>query len=124
MHFVSNPQHFGQLRSRDTPLVIYAEIDCTEPDHHRQMPMVQDCSGSHRCLFATLLALAQIAAEDGIILRYDRLGLDIFRALFPVILTDNGVEFQNPDELEHTPTTVGEPRSSTAFHRCPGRNLM
>ena len=32
----------------------------------------------------------------------DRLGLDTFRALFPVILTDNGVEFQNPDELEHT----------------------
>lgn len=32
----------------------------------------------------------------------DRLGLDTFRTLFPVILTDNGVEFQNPDELEHT----------------------
>ena len=33
----------------------------------------------------------------------DRLGLDVFRALFPVILTDNGVEFKDPDELEHTP---------------------
>lgn len=30
----------------------------------------------------------------------ERLGIDTFRKLFPVILTDNGVEFQNPWELE------------------------
>ena len=40
----------------------------------------------------------------------DRLGLDTFRALFPVILTDNGVEFQNPDELEHTPNNCQRTR--------------
>ena len=31
------------------------------------------------------------------------LGLDTFRKLFQVILTDNGVEFKNPHELEHAP---------------------
>ena len=32
----------------------------------------------------------------------DALGLEAFRALFPVILTDNGVEFKDPDSLERT----------------------
>ena len=31
------------------------------------------------------------------------LGLDTFRRLFQVILTDNGVEFKNPQALEHAP---------------------
>ncbi|MBR5229468.1 MAG: IS30 family transposase [Firmicutes bacterium] len=30
------------------------------------------------------------------------LGVDLFRKLFPVILTDNGVEFKDPERLEHT----------------------
>ncbi len=30
-----------------------------------------------------------------------RLGIDLFQKLFPLILTDNGAEFQNPWELEH-----------------------
>ena len=30
------------------------------------------------------------------------LGLELFRRLFQVILTDNGVEFKNPDSLEHS----------------------
>lgn len=30
------------------------------------------------------------------------LGIDTFRKLFPVILTDNGVEFKDPERLEHT----------------------
>ena len=34
----------------------------------------------------------------------DALGLDSFRTLFPVILTDNGVEFKDPDSLERTRT--------------------
>lgn len=33
------------------------------------------------------------------------LGLDTFRRLFPVILTDNGSEFSNPLALEFSPTT-------------------
>ena len=33
------------------------------------------------------------------------LGLDTFRKMFPVILTDNGSEFSNPAALEFSPTT-------------------
>ena len=29
----------------------------------------------------------------------DKLGIEVFQKLFPVILTDNGAEFQNPYEL-------------------------
>lgn len=32
----------------------------------------------------------------------DLLGLQLFRVLFPVILTDNGVEFKDPESLEYT----------------------
>lgn len=32
----------------------------------------------------------------------DRLGLTAFRELFPVVLTDNGVEFKDPISLEHS----------------------
>ena len=32
----------------------------------------------------------------------DILGLETFRTLFPVILTDNGSEFMHTDQLEHT----------------------
>lgn len=32
----------------------------------------------------------------------DELGIKVFRELFPVILTDNGTEFQRPDLLENT----------------------
>lgn len=37
-----------------------------------------------------------------------RLGLDLFRRLFPVILTDNGTEFSNPDALERSVTGDGK----------------
>ena len=32
----------------------------------------------------------------------DLLGLETFRKLFPVFLTDNGVEFKDPESLEYT----------------------
>lgn len=32
----------------------------------------------------------------------DMLGIEVFQSLFPVILTDNGIEFQNPALLEYT----------------------
>ena len=41
------------------------------------------------------------------------LGLSLFKRLFPVILTDNGVEFKNPKALEHTNT--GLPRTHIFF---------
>lgn len=34
----------------------------------------------------------------------DLIGLSLFKRLFSVILTDNGVEFKNPEALEHTRT--------------------
>lgn len=40
----------------------------------------------------------------------EKLGLETFRALFPVILTDNGVEFKDPDQLEHTPSNCQRTR--------------
>lgn len=40
----------------------------------------------------------------------DKLGLAAFRRIFPVILTDNGSEFSNPDALETSPSN-GERRT-------------
>lgn len=42
------------------------------------------------------------------------LGLETFRSLFPVILTDNGAEFQNPLSLEHT----NEDETRTKIYYC------
>lgn len=39
----------------------------------------------------------------------DTLGLDLFRRLFPIILTDNGVEFKDPNSLEYSAS--GYPRT-------------
>lgn len=50
----------------------------------------------------------------------ERLGIDIFKKLFPVILTDNGSEFSNPSEIEISPNN-GEKR--TKIYYCePGRS--
>ena len=43
----------------------------------------------------------------------DLLGLEIFRKLFPVILTDNGVEFKDPNSLEYAAN--GCPRTRLFF---------
>lgn len=43
----------------------------------------------------------------------DLLGLDTFRKLFPVFLTDNGVEFKDPEKLEYT--TNGCPRTKIFY---------
>lgn len=44
----------------------------------------------------------------------ETLGLDVFRRLFPVILTDNGPEFSNPAALETSPRT-GERRTRVFY---------
>ena len=48
------------------------------------------------------------STQDSVLQVFDALtellGLALFKRLFAVILTDNGVEFKNPDVLEHTPT--------------------
>lgn len=55
-----------------------------------------------------LLFLMKDGTQDSVIQVFDALtdllGLALFKRLFPVILTDNGVEFKNPHALEHTST--------------------
>jgi len=43
-----------------------------------------------------------------------KLGLDTFRKLLPVILTDNGAEFSNPSAIETSPFT-GENRTKVFY---------
>lgn len=48
--------------------------------------------------------------------RLERLfGLDLFRKLFPVVVTDNGSEFSNPDALETSCTVPGERRTNIFY---------
>ena len=53
-----------------------------------------------------LIFLMPDGTQESVLAVFDmltnRLGVDTFRRLFPVILTDNGVEFKNPHELEFT----------------------
>ena len=46
----------------------------------------------------------------------ESLGLEEFCNLFPVILTDNGSEFSNPERLEATLSGQTRPESSFASH--------
>ena len=54
-----------------------------------------------------LVFLMKDGTQESVLAVFDylteKLGLESFRALFPVILTDNGVEFKNPQALEHAP---------------------
>lgn len=43
-----------------------------------------------------------------------KLGLELFRKMFPVLLTDNGSEFSNPSAIETSPIT-GEPRTKVFY---------
>ena len=53
-----------------------------------------------------LIFLMKDGTQDSVIQVFDTLteilGLALFKRLFSVILTDNGVEFKNPNALEHT----------------------
>ncbi len=55
-----------------------------------------------------LIFLMKDGTQDSVIQVFDALtellGLAVFKRLFAVILTDNGVEFKNPNALEHTRT--------------------
>ena len=54
-----------------------------------------------------LVFLMKDGTQESVLAVFDylteKLGLEAFRALFPVIPTDNGVEFKDPDQLEHAP---------------------
>ena len=53
-----------------------------------------------------LIFLMQDGTQESVLSVFDRLtkilGVELFRRLFPVILTDNGVEFKDPERLEFT----------------------
>lgn len=55
-----------------------------------------------------LIFLMKDGTQDSVIQVFDALtdllGIALFKRLFAVILTDNGVEFKNPNALEHTRT--------------------
>lgn len=55
-----------------------------------------------------LIFLLNDGTQDSVLQVFDALtellGLALFKRLFGVILTDNGVEFKNPNALEHTRT--------------------
>lgn len=81
-----------------------------------EMDTVKGARGSKKVLLTLifrntnfmLIFLMPDGTQESVLAVFDmltnRLGVDTFRRLFPVILTDNGVEFKNPHELEFTET--------------------
>ena len=65
-------------------ILIY--FDCPQNPSYILLP-----KGSQQCVADVFNFLTEI------------LGLNIFRKTFPVILTDNGPEFKNPESIEKTP---------------------
>ena len=60
------------------------------------------------------MSIYRLYFTDSVIQIFDSLteilGVSLFKRLFPVILTDNGVEFKNPQALEHTRTGLSRTR--------------
>ena len=81
-----------------------------------EMDTVKSARGCKKCLLTFtfskgnfLIAFLMEDATQSSVLQVfdyltDNLGLAVFRALFPVFLTDNGVEFKDPISLEHSAT--------------------
>ena len=79
-----------------------------------EMDTVKSARGCKKCLLTFTFAkgnffiafLLKDATQGSVLAVFDhlteQLGLAAFRALFPVILTDNGVEFKDPISLEHS----------------------
>ena len=79
-----------------------------------EMDTVKSARGSKKCLLTFtfekssffLAFLLKDATQSSVLAVFDhlteQLGLAAFRELFPVILTDNGVEFKDPISLEHS----------------------
>ena len=81
-----------------------------------EMDTVKSARGSKKCLLTFtfekgnfFIAFLLKGGTQGEVLAVfdhltENLGLAVFRDLFPVILTDNGVEFKDPISLEHSTT--------------------
>lgn len=79
-----------------------------------EMDTVKSARGSRKCLLTFtfekgnffIAFLLKDATQGSVLAVFDHLtehlGLNAFRELFPVILTDNGVEFKDPISLEHS----------------------
>lgn len=79
-----------------------------------EMDTVKSARGSRKCLLTFtfekgnffIAFLLKDATQGSVLDVFDHLtehlGLSVFRELFPVILTDNGVEFKDPISLEHS----------------------
>ena len=79
-----------------------------------EMDTVKSAHGCKKCLLTFtfekgsffIAFLLKDATQRSVLAVFDhlteQLGLAAFRALFPVILTDNGVEFKDPISLEHS----------------------
>lgn len=79
-----------------------------------EMDTVKSARGCRKCLLTftfeksnfLIAFLLQDATQRGVLAVFDHLtnhlGVAAFRELFPVILTDNGVEFKDPISLEHS----------------------
>ena len=79
-----------------------------------EMDTVKSAQGSRKCLLTFtsekgnffIAFLLKDATQGSVLDVFDHLtehlGLSVFRELFPVILTDNGVEFKDPISLEHS----------------------
>lgn len=73
------------------------------------------------CCTFMMLFIREANTSQSVIDIFDRLeklfGLDLFRRIFPVIVTDNGSEFSNPGALESSCTVEGERRTSIFYCR-------
>lgn len=87
-------------------------IECNPDVGVVEMDTVKGCKEKRKCLltmiftkydFMLLFLLdtaSQICVQEVFDLLLNALGLNIFRRLFPVILTNNGSEFKSPDAIE------------------------
>lgn len=90
-----------------------AFIECSPDTSYVEMDTVKSARGSHKTLLTFILPgsefflafLMQHGGEKDVLNVFDyltrQLGVQTFSRLFPVILTDNGVEFKDPEALEH-----------------------
>lgn len=96
----------------DTPVVEMDTVEGSRGDGHKTLLTLffRNCS-------LMLIFLLREKTQDQVTKVFDyltdALGIEIFRSLFPVILTDNGTEFQSPDRLEKT--TQGEVRTNIYY---------
>ena len=99
-----------------------AFIECNPDTTYVEMDTVKSARGCYKTLLTFILPESEFflaflmphAGEKDVLNIFDyltrQLGANTFSKIFPVILTDNGVEFKNPDALEFTENGVRRTR--------------